>query len=68
MENFTKNSLNQFQKVLDSKKVRRVKTAKPVIPKPSKLSNTLHGKDTPNERDHLKHNTVYAQAYEIIKS
>lgn len=68
IENFTKGSLVQFQKTLESQKVKRVKPAKVTEPKPSKISNILHGKDTPNEREHLMHNTVYAQAYDIVKN
>jgi len=68
LENFTKGSLIQFQNTLVSQKVKRIKSAKPQVVKPSKISNILHGKDTPNEREHLKHNAVYGQAYEVVKN
>jgi hypothetical protein len=54
MENFTKGSMMQFKKKIDASKVVRPKTAKPVVPKPSKLSNTLHGLDSSIQREHMK--------------
>lgn len=46
MENFTKGSMIQFKNKLDAAKIVRAKVVKPVVYKPSKLSNTLHGLNT----------------------
>ena len=46
MENFTKGSMIQFKNKLDAAKIVRAKVVKPVVHKPSKLSNTLHGLNT----------------------
>jgi hypothetical protein len=59
MENFTKGSLKVFEKTIEARRPRRPVTAVPKTKLPSKISNTLHGKDTEQARLHLKQDDVY---------
>lgn len=66
MENFTKGSLKMFEKTIEAKRPRRPVSAIPKTKLPSKISNTLHGKDTEQARLHLKQDDVYQKGYQQL--
>ena len=63
LENFTKTSLKHFKSQVDATKIKRPHSAAAVKKKPSKLSDTLHGRDTQADRDHRKQDDVYQKGY-----
>lgn len=63
LENFTKTSLKHFKTQVDASKIKRPHSAINVKPRPSKISNILHGRDTQVDRAHLKQDDVYQKGY-----
>lgn len=60
IENFTKGSLAALTQSIEAAKVKREKKSELQPYRASKMSNTLHGIGTQNEREHLKNQTKYA--------
>ena len=69
IENFTKGSASQFKKSVLQKEPKPLRPATAVPrPKPTKLSNILHGVNTAQERDFFKQSNKYSYEFEHRQS